>query len=91
MHPSTNFDLPSHNSTPMSSDTEARVRNLHRAQRMEMSFSPITSTPETQRVIRTILRGECESIVKKVEESSKWARKYLVATDLSREAQHSLE
>ena len=91
VHPSTNFDLPSHNSTPMSSDTEAHVRNLHRAQRMKMSFSPITSTPETQRVIRTVPRGEYESIVKKVEESSKWARKYLVATDLSGEAQHALE
>jgi len=91
VHPSTNFDLPSHNSTPMSSDTEADVRDLHRAQRMEMSFSPITSTPETQRVVRTILRGEYESIVKEAEEGNKRVRKYLVATDLSGEAQHALE
>ena len=91
VHPSTNFDLPSHNSTPMSSDTEADVRDLHRAQRMEMSFSPIISTPETQRVVRTILRGEYESIVKEAEEGNKRVRKYLVATDLSGEAQHALE
>jgi len=91
VHPCTNFDLPSHNSTPMSSDTEADVRDLHRAQRMEMSFSPITSTPETQRVVRTILRGEYESIVKEAEEGNKRVRKYLVATDLSGEAQHALE
>ena len=91
VHPSTNFDLPSHNSTPLSSDTEAHVRNLHHTQRMEMSLSPIISTPETQRVIRTTLRGEYELIVKKAEESSKWVRKYLVATDLSGEAQHALE
>ncbi|RPB04035.1 hypothetical protein L873DRAFT_1800046 [Choiromyces venosus 120613-1] len=91
VHPSTNFDLPSHNSTPMSSDTEADVRDLHRAQRMEMSFSPIISTPEAQRVVRTILRGEYDSIVKEAEEGNKRLRKYLVATDLSAEAQHALE
>jgi len=32
VHPSTNFDLPSHNSTPMPSDTEVDSRDLHRAQ-----------------------------------------------------------
>jgi nucleotide-binding universal stress UspA family protein len=91
VHPSTNFDLPSHNSTPISSDTEADVRDLHRAQRMEMSLSPIISTPETQRVVRTILRGEYDSIVREAEESNKRVRSYLVATDLSGEAQHALE
>jgi len=90
VHTSTNFDLPSHNSTPISLDTEAQVLNLHRAQQMEMSFSPIISTPETQYVIRTMLCGEYELIVKKAEESSKWVRKYLVATDFSGEAQHAL-
>ena len=58
VHPSINFDLVSHNSTPMPLDTEADARALHRAQPMEMIFSPITSTPETQRAVRTILRGE---------------------------------
>ena len=55
----------------------------------EWRWSP--STPETQRVVGTILRGKCESIVKDVEEGSKWVQKYLVATDLSGEAQHALE
>ncbi|CUS13072.1 unnamed protein product [Tuber aestivum] len=58
---------------------------------MEMIVSPITSTPETQRVVRTILRGEYESIVKEAEEGNKRVQKYLVATDLSGEAQHALE
>jgi len=58
---------------------------------MEIIFSPIASTPETQRVVRTILRGEYESIVKDAEEGSKSVQKYLVATDLSGEAQHALE
>ena len=75
----------------MSSDTEADARNLHRAQRMKMVFPTVTSTPETQRVVRTILRGEYGSIVKEAEEGSKSVQKYLVTTDLSREAQHALE
>jgi len=75
----------------MSSDTEADAHDLHRAQRMGMIFSPITSTPEAQHVVRTILRGEYESIVKDAEEGSKLGEKYLVATDLSGEAQHALE
>jgi len=52
-----------HHSTAMSSDTQADARDLHRAQRMEIIFSPITSTPETQRVFRTILRGEYGSMM----------------------------
>jgi len=76
---------------PVSSATEGHVRNRHRAESMEMSFSPITSTPETQRVIRTILGGEYESILKKAEESSKWTPKYLTATDLSGEARYAQE
>ncbi|KAG0632767.1 hypothetical protein HOY80DRAFT_1066923 [Tuber brumale] len=83
---STNFDLPSHNSMEISSDTEADTHDLHRAQRMVMIFSPITSTPETQRVVRTILHGEYESIVKEVEEGTKRVQKDLVATDLGGEA-----
>ncbi|KAH0611936.1 uncharacterized protein H6S33_009988 [Morchella sextelata] len=91
VHPTTNFDLPSHTSTPMSSDTEADVLDLRRAQRMDMSVSPIVSTPESQRVVRTILRGEYAAISKEAEEGNRRVRKYLVATDLSGEAQHALE
>ncbi|PUU73301.1 hypothetical protein B9Z19DRAFT_552675 [Tuber borchii] len=75
----------------MPSNTGADARDLHRAQRMEMILSPITSTPETQRVVRTILSGEYESIVKKAEEGNKRVRNSLVAKDLSGEAQHALE
>lgn len=91
VHPTTNFDIPSHTSTPMSSDTEADVRDLRRAQRMDMSVSPILSTPESQRVVRTILRGEYAEIYGEAEEGNRRVRKYLVATDLSGEAQHALE
>ncbi|PUU73299.1 hypothetical protein B9Z19DRAFT_1135423 [Tuber borchii] len=58
---------------------------------MEMILSPITSTPETQRVIGTILSGEYESIVKKAEEGNKRVRNSLVAKDLSWETQYTLE
>lgn len=75
----------------MSSDTEADVRDLRRAQRMDMSISPIVSTPETQRVVRTILRGDYAEIFKEADEGNRRVRKYLVATDLSAEAQHALE
>ena len=65
----------------MPSDTEADARALHRAQPTEMTFSPITSTLETQRVVRTILRGEYESIVKEAEEGNKRVLNYLDSTD----------
>ncbi|KAL7266389.1 hypothetical protein RUND412_011066 [Rhizina undulata] len=91
VHPTTNFDLPSHYVTPVSSDTEADMRDLKRAQRMEMLQTPIVSTPETQRAVRTIIRGEYDEVVKEAAEANRRCRKYLVATDLSGEAQHALE
>jgi len=92
VHPFTNFDPLSHNSTEMSSeDTEAEAHDLHRAQRIVIIFSPITSTPEIQRVGRTILCGEYESVVKEADESNKPVRKHLFATNLSAEAQPALE
>ena len=67
------------------------VRDYRRARWMEMSFSPIESTLETQRVVWKIIRGEYEEIVREAEDSNRRTRKYLVATDLSGEAQHALE
>ncbi|PUU73303.1 hypothetical protein B9Z19DRAFT_1135430 [Tuber borchii] len=48
-------------------ETRADARDLHCTQRMEMILS-ITSTPETQHVVGTILGGEYESMVKEAEE-----------------------
>ena len=56
-----------------------------------MGFPSVGSALETQRVVRTILRGEYEEIVREAEDSNRRTRKYLVATDLSGEAQHALE
>ncbi|CUS06695.1 unnamed protein product [Tuber aestivum] len=72
-------------------EEQVDAHDPHHVQRMEMIVSPITSTPETQRVVRTILRREYESIVKEAEEGNKQVQKYLVATDLSGEAQHAPE
>ncbi|KAF8428171.1 hypothetical protein EV426DRAFT_571509 [Tirmania nivea] len=91
VHPSTNFDLPSHASTPMTSETELDLQDIRRAQRMEMVISPITSTPETHRVVRTIVRGDFDALQDEAEQGNRRQRTYLVATDMSGEAAHALE
>lgn len=58
---------------------------------METSLSPIVSNPETHRVIRTILRGDYDALQREALEKNKRTRKYLVATDLSSEAQYAME
>ena len=87
VHPSTAFDVPSLASTPVSSDQEADDLDIRRAQRMETAISPILSSPDTHRVVRTIVRGDYEAAKKQRSRS----RKYLVATDLSSEAQYAME
>lgn len=91
VHPSTNFDVHSAVSTPYSSDQEADDIDIRRAQRMEMSISPIISNPESQRVLRTIVRGDYTSFQKEAANGKRRARRYLVATDLSSEAQYAME
>ena len=91
VHPTTNFDTGSYASTPMSSDAEADLRDIHRAQKMEMIISPLTSTPETHRVVRTIVRGDFDKLQDEAEQGTRRQRTYLVATDMSGEAAHALE
>ncbi|KAI9838362.1 MAG: hypothetical protein M1819_005630 [Sarea resinae] len=92
VHPNTSFDQNASGiSTPVSSDTEADLTDIRRAQRLNVSMSPITSTPESHRVIRTIIRGEFSKMQQEAEEGLRRQRTYLVATDLSEEAAHALE
>lgn len=91
VHPATNFDVASRTSTPMSSDTEMDLAELRRAQQMEMNLSQITSTPETSRAVRTITRGDYDTMQREAEEGKRRQRTYLVATDMSAEAAHALE
>ncbi|KAI9867820.1 MAG: hypothetical protein M1813_007642 [Trichoglossum hirsutum] len=92
VHPSTSFDHAGAGaSTPLTSDTEADLTDIKRAQRMNVAISPITSTPESHRVVRTIIRGEFSNMQHEAEEGLRRQRTYLVATDLSDEAAHALE
>ncbi|RPA81035.1 hypothetical protein BJ508DRAFT_184123, partial [Ascobolus immersus RN42] len=91
IYPSTSFDVASGTSTPMSSDAEADLLDLKRAQKMEMVVSPIVSNPETNRAIRSITRGDFDELQNEAEMGNRRQRSYLVATDLSAEAAYALE
>ena len=91
VHPSTSYDhTASGLSSPMTSDTEADLTDIRRAQRMSVNMSPIDNSIE-HRLIRTIVRGEFSKMQQEAEEGSRRLRTYLVATDLSDEAAYALE
>lgn len=91
VHPSTAFDAgPSGASSPMHSDDESQVE-LRAAQKLTLSMSAIHSTPSAHRVIRQIIRGDFEHFQREAEDGRKRQRMYLVATDMSPEAEYALE
>ena len=74
------------------SDEEAQISAIKRAQNLTLTMTPIMSTPEVQRSIRIIYRGEFAKVQKKaIDDEHRRVRKYLVATDLSDESTHALE
>ncbi|KAI5248229.1 adenine nucleotide alpha hydrolases-like protein [Aureobasidium subglaciale] len=92
VHPSTAFDFAaSSTSTPVHSDDEEHLSDLRRAQRLSLNISPIHSTPSAHRVIRQIIRGDYLYFQRQAEEGRRRQRVYLVATDLSSEAEYALE
>lgn len=94
IHPANSFDMPSRSAsrTPWDSDDEADYTDIKSAQKLSFTMTPIISTPEVERCIRIIYRGDFEKIQKEVtEEEHRRLRKYLVATDLSEESTHALE
>jgi nucleotide-binding universal stress UspA family protein len=93
VHPTNAFDQgdASGLNTPHDSDTELEISDIRRAQKLAILVTPVTSTPETQRSVRTIYRGDFTQMQKEAEEDQRRVRKYLVATDLSEEAAHALE
>lgn len=103
VHPSTSFrSTASGFDDFVDSDTEAEISDIKRAQMMAINLTKIVSTPETHRCVRTLYRGDFADVQKgeKGEEAvskndsneePRRFRKYLVATDLSDEAQHALE
>ena len=91
IHPSTAFDAaPSGISTPMTSDDESHSE-LRAAQKLSMTMSNVHSTPSAHRVIRQIVRGDYAHFQREAEEGRKRQRMYLVATDISPEAEYALE
>jgi len=93
IHPTTAFDQGGSSglNTPLDSDTEADITDIRRAQKLAVLMTPISSTPETNRCVRTIYRGDFAEMQKEASENHRRVRKYLVATDLSDEAAHALE
>ncbi|KAI0403294.1 hypothetical protein F4802DRAFT_315137 [Xylaria palmicola] len=93
VQPATSFDQEpvSGSQTPFDPDLDADVSAIKAAQNLQLSLTPIISTPEVHRSIRIIYRGEFPKIQKEAEEEHRRLRKYLVATDLSDESTHALE
>lgn len=75
----------------MHSDDEEHLSELRRAQRLPLTVSPIHSTPSAHRVIRQIIRGDYTYFQREAEDGRRRQRVYLVATDLSPEAEYALE
>lgn len=90
VHPTTAFDLPSGLATPLTSDEESHSE-LRAAQKLSLTMSNIHSTPSAHRVIRQIIRGDYQHFQTEAEEGRKRQRMYLVATDISPEAEYALE
>ncbi|KJY00574.1 adenine nucleotide alpha hydrolases-like protein [Zymoseptoria brevis] len=91
VHPSTAFDsAPSGATTPLHSDDESQIE-LRAAQRLTLTMSAVHSTPSAHRVIRQIIRGDFEHFQQEAEDGRKRQRMYLVATDMSPEAEYALE
>lgn len=92
VHPSTAFDFAaSSTSTPVHSDDEEHMDDLRHAQKLSLTISPIHSTPSAHRVIRQVIRGDYAYFQREAEEGRRRQRVYLVATDLSSEAEYALE
>ncbi|KAI1333872.1 hypothetical protein F5Y15DRAFT_430328 [Xylariaceae sp. FL0016] len=93
VQPETSFDQEpvSGNQTPYDPDRDADETDIRVAQNLQLSLTPIISTPETHRTVRLMYRGDYHRIQKEAEEEHRRLRKYLVATDLSDESTHALE
>ncbi|KAH8599942.1 hypothetical protein B0O99DRAFT_503642 [Bisporella sp. PMI_857] len=90
VHPHTSFDDMGF-MTPVTSDTEAELKDVNGAQRLAIRTTVVSSTPATKRCVRSIYRGDFNRMQLEADEGYRRVRKYLVATDLSEEAQHAME
>ncbi|KAG9243877.1 hypothetical protein BJ878DRAFT_542836 [Calycina marina] len=90
VHPHTSYDDMAFG-TPYTSENEKDTKDVKEAQKLSIQMTVITSTPATKRCVRSIYRGDFNQMLKEADENSRRVRKYIVATDLSAEAQHALE
>ncbi|KAF4555031.1 putative universal stress protein [Elsinoe fawcettii] len=90
VHPHSAYDH-SAKSTPRNSDDEEHISDFRRAQKLALTMSPVHSTPSAHRAIRQIIRGDYAHFQREAEEGRRRQRVYLVATDLSPEAEYALE
>ncbi|KAK5010443.1 hypothetical protein LTR28_009896 [Elasticomyces elasticus] len=87
VQPHTAFDT-----RPRSPNPESELANeIRRAQKLALSISPIHSTPEAHRSLRQIVRGDYAHFQREAERGKRRQRMYLVATDMSDEAEYALE
>ncbi|KAF2720355.1 adenine nucleotide alpha hydrolases-like protein [Polychaeton citri CBS 116435] len=89
VHPSTAFDAPPKVGAAYREDENHS--ELRAAQKLSLTMSQIHSTPSAHRVIRQIIRGDYQHFQQEAEEGRKRQRMYLVATDISSEAEYALE
>jgi nucleotide-binding universal stress UspA family protein len=90
VHPMSAFDIAPGMGSPLDSDNESHTE-LREAQKLSLTMSAVHSTPSAHRVIRQIVRGDYGHFQREAEEGRRRQRMYLVATDISPEAEHALE
>lgn len=89
VHPFSSFDEAGFN-TPFGSDDEAVYSDIRTAQNLSIYLSPEDASVDG-RIVQTMVRGEWESVITELKEENRRQRTYLVATDLSEEAEYALE
>jgi nucleotide-binding universal stress UspA family protein len=89
--PATAFDQDDDGSENWGSDTEEAIDDIRRAQKLKLRMTPVASYPDAQRCVRTLYRGDFALMQQEAEENIHRSRKFVVATDLSTEAEYALE
>lgn len=93
VHPQSSFDAATASglTSPVDSEEDEDLRDIEKATKLNIRQSPITSTAASHRSMCTIIRGAFIRMQQEAERGYRRQRVYLVATDMSEEAQHALE
>ena len=91
VHPRTSYDYSeSTANTPFGAEDEAELSDIKKAQKLVILMSSVDNSIPN-RAIRTIIRGDYNSMVDGTDGLRHRNRQYLVATDLSEESVYALE